>query len=428
MAPRCGQPRGVNRRAARGGARPGRARSEGEHGGPARGRPGRAGPVHFERSLSLDDARCSDALLAYAMNGELLPLQHGFPVRLVVPRWYAVTSVKWLTDISVTDAAFTGFYQSERYLYNWQRGGATAREPVTCSRSGRWSSSRPQAARSRPGRCSCAAWPGRVRRRSPESRCVSGTALAADAAGRGAPPVQLAVVGPPGSGSMPWAPQRCVPGRRTSPAAASPSGPRGTSSVTGPMPSRRCRFWCGSGGRRGIASGACRPRRSGGPTRWRRRRHRNKDPMLEPRRRTSLREEPVIRRHTATPERLTGLDLDHREGGLRRDVDRDAAAAAPLRGLVPADPSAEHPASALVGTVDGFIAAPRSASTRRATSRACTTSPLQPGPVDAARAGVATAPTNWRSRRAEYAPPRRPIHLRQTLVRPLPLAAYAGWA
>jgi DMSO/TMAO reductase YedYZ molybdopterin-dependent catalytic subunit len=93
--------------------------------------PGRTGPVHFERSLSLDDARSSDALLAYAMNGEPLPLQHGYPVRLVVPRWYAVTSVKWLTDIEVTDTAFTGFYQSERYFYEWERGGATTREPVT---------------------------------------------------------------------------------------------------------------------------------------------------------------------------------------------------------------------------------------------------------------------------------------------------------
>jgi DMSO/TMAO reductase YedYZ molybdopterin-dependent catalytic subunit len=93
--------------------------------------PGRAGPVHFERSLSLDDARSSDALLAYAMNGEPLPLQHGYPVRLVVPRWYAVTSVKWLTDIEVTDTAFTGFYQSERYFYEWERDGGTTPEPVT---------------------------------------------------------------------------------------------------------------------------------------------------------------------------------------------------------------------------------------------------------------------------------------------------------
>jgi DMSO/TMAO reductase YedYZ molybdopterin-dependent catalytic subunit len=68
-------------------------------------------------SPSLDDASSSDALLGYAMNGEPLPLQHGFPVRLVVTRWYAVTSVEWRIDIEISDAAFTGFYQSEQYFY-----------------------------------------------------------------------------------------------------------------------------------------------------------------------------------------------------------------------------------------------------------------------------------------------------------------------
>ena len=50
------------------------------------------GSVRFERSLSLDQARSADALLAYAMNGEALPVQHGYPVRLIVPSWYAVAS------------------------------------------------------------------------------------------------------------------------------------------------------------------------------------------------------------------------------------------------------------------------------------------------------------------------------------------------
>ena len=62
---------------------------------------GAARPIHFERSLTLDDALDSGALLAYAMNGEPLPLQHGYPLRLIVPGWYAVTSVKWLTDIEL---------------------------------------------------------------------------------------------------------------------------------------------------------------------------------------------------------------------------------------------------------------------------------------------------------------------------------------
>src|SRR5690242_1651823 len=56
-------------------------------------------PIRFERSLSMDDAQGSEALLAYAMNGETLPIQHGYPLRVVVPGWYAVASVKWLTEI-----------------------------------------------------------------------------------------------------------------------------------------------------------------------------------------------------------------------------------------------------------------------------------------------------------------------------------------
>jgi DMSO/TMAO reductase YedYZ molybdopterin-dependent catalytic subunit len=52
----------------------------------------------------------SDALLAYAMNGEPLPLQHGYPLRLIVPGWYGVASVKWLTEIEAIDRAFDGFF------------------------------------------------------------------------------------------------------------------------------------------------------------------------------------------------------------------------------------------------------------------------------------------------------------------------------
>ena len=85
---------------------------------------GSAEPIRFERSLSLDDARDSGALLAYAMNGEPLPVQHGYPLRVIVPGWYSVTSVKWLTDIEVIGAPFEGFFQTDRYVYEWERDGA----------------------------------------------------------------------------------------------------------------------------------------------------------------------------------------------------------------------------------------------------------------------------------------------------------------
>ena len=59
---------------------------------------GRPESLRFERSLRLDDARDSDVLLAYAMNGEPLPVEHGYPLRLIVPSWYAVASVKWCSE------------------------------------------------------------------------------------------------------------------------------------------------------------------------------------------------------------------------------------------------------------------------------------------------------------------------------------------
>ncbi len=103
----------------------------GADGGIPGGLPGGATePIRFERSLSLDDARTGDALLAYAMNGEPLPVQHGYPLRLIVPGWYAVTSVKWLTDIELIDTPFTGFFQADRYMYEWERDGEVVREPV----------------------------------------------------------------------------------------------------------------------------------------------------------------------------------------------------------------------------------------------------------------------------------------------------------
>jgi DMSO/TMAO reductase YedYZ molybdopterin-dependent catalytic subunit/rhodanese-related sulfurtransferase len=89
-----------------------------------------AGPIRFERSLPMAGALHSGALLAYAMNGEPLPLEHGYPLRLIVPGWYAVASVKWLTEIEVIGSPFEGFFQTERYVYETERNGTTVREPV----------------------------------------------------------------------------------------------------------------------------------------------------------------------------------------------------------------------------------------------------------------------------------------------------------
>jgi DMSO/TMAO reductase YedYZ molybdopterin-dependent catalytic subunit len=89
-----------------------------------------ADPIRFERSLLVTDAGHSGSLLAYAMNGEPLPLEHGYPMRLIVPGWYAVASVKWLTEIEAIGSPFTGYFQAKRYVYETQRNGIVAREPV----------------------------------------------------------------------------------------------------------------------------------------------------------------------------------------------------------------------------------------------------------------------------------------------------------
>ena len=72
-------------------------------------------PTSFERSLSLADAHRDEVLLAYAMNGQPLPPQHGFPLRLVVPGWYGMASVKWLERITLIDRPFEGYHQVRGY-------------------------------------------------------------------------------------------------------------------------------------------------------------------------------------------------------------------------------------------------------------------------------------------------------------------------
>jgi len=71
--------------------------------------------ISFERSLPIADALADEPLLAYAMNGEPLPREHGAPLRLVMPRWYGVASVKWLSRIRAIGERFAGFYQKDRY-------------------------------------------------------------------------------------------------------------------------------------------------------------------------------------------------------------------------------------------------------------------------------------------------------------------------
>ena len=83
----------------------------------------------YERSLSVPDAMRDEVLLAWAINGRPLPPQHGFPLRLLVPGWYGMTSVKWLRSITLVDDAFEGYQQKRAYHHRIVEGEIG--EPVT---------------------------------------------------------------------------------------------------------------------------------------------------------------------------------------------------------------------------------------------------------------------------------------------------------
>lgn len=70
----------------------------------------------FSRSLSVSDALHPEVLLCYEMNGEPLPHEHGFPVRLIVPGWYGIANVKWLSRIDVTDRRWAGRFMTRDYV------------------------------------------------------------------------------------------------------------------------------------------------------------------------------------------------------------------------------------------------------------------------------------------------------------------------
>ena len=69
----------------------------------------------FMKSLAIDHARDGEVMIAFAMNGQQLPLLNGFPLRLVVPGWYATYWMKMLNDIEVLDQPDTNFWTKTAY-------------------------------------------------------------------------------------------------------------------------------------------------------------------------------------------------------------------------------------------------------------------------------------------------------------------------
>ena len=70
----------------------------------------------FIKALDIDHARDGEVMIAYAMNGQPLPLLNGFPLRVVVPGWYSTYWVKMLNDIEVLDGTDDNYWMKKAYL------------------------------------------------------------------------------------------------------------------------------------------------------------------------------------------------------------------------------------------------------------------------------------------------------------------------
>src|SRR5881296_3616787 len=75
----------------------------------------RVATPRFAKALGIDHARDGEVLVAYEMNGAELPMLNGYPLRLVVPGWYATYWVKALREITVLSEKFHGFWMDKAY-------------------------------------------------------------------------------------------------------------------------------------------------------------------------------------------------------------------------------------------------------------------------------------------------------------------------
>jgi hypothetical protein len=71
----------------------------------------------FQRTITVAKALHPDTLLAYEMNGQPLPVEHGFPLRVIAPGWAGDSWVKWLQNIEVLDREFDGFWVKSAYRH-----------------------------------------------------------------------------------------------------------------------------------------------------------------------------------------------------------------------------------------------------------------------------------------------------------------------
>jgi DMSO/TMAO reductase YedYZ molybdopterin-dependent catalytic subunit len=87
-------------------------------------------PISYAWSVPRAKALQPEVLIAYQMNGQDLPLDHGFPVRAIVPGHYGMASVKWLTHIEAVREPFRGYWQTSDYAYWAPMNGKPVRRPL----------------------------------------------------------------------------------------------------------------------------------------------------------------------------------------------------------------------------------------------------------------------------------------------------------
>ena len=69
-----------------------------------------------QRPIPIEKALAEDTLLVYAMNGDILPPDHGFPIRVLVPGWIGIASIKWVGSIQVSETPLYSLYNTEKYV------------------------------------------------------------------------------------------------------------------------------------------------------------------------------------------------------------------------------------------------------------------------------------------------------------------------
>lgn len=103
---------------------------EGTDTGEVKNSPFPSGPIPFNRSLSLEEAKARDVIVSFSINGQPLPAAHGAPVRLIVPGCYGMASVKWLSSIEAIKGDSGSYWETTDYAY-WDRSsGHPRRRPL----------------------------------------------------------------------------------------------------------------------------------------------------------------------------------------------------------------------------------------------------------------------------------------------------------